>query len=177
MIPTGSDKRRDMENKLRLTEENTSKVMMNDMPEQSEYSQVIYDAQETGKQINNFEKCQEANHKAWSGIMNLMARCVARGMRLQLAKLAGTPDEELKVSIANQLFEYDKGEHTMNYEAIADGLLSLIQPTLAAREQVKIGQARKEENSLMLCTVCHGKRHGEKIIVDSEPQWTKGGHN
>ncbi len=71
--------------KMKLSDEDISKVMCSDLPEQCEYSQIIYDAQETGKLINTpnaFDKCQEANRKAWSEIMNLMARCIARGMRL-----------------------------------------------------------------------------------------------
>lgn len=68
---------------MNLSEEDTSKVMVNDLPEQSEYAYILYAAQETGKLINtNFDKCQEENAKAWSGIMDLMARCIARGMRL-----------------------------------------------------------------------------------------------
>jgi len=74
---------------MKLSDEDTSKVMCQDLPEQSEYSQIIYDAQEAGKLINtpaSFEKCQEYNSKAWSGVMHLMAGCIARGMRLQREK-------------------------------------------------------------------------------------------
>lgn len=70
---------------MKLSEEDTSKVMANDLPEQSEYSQVLYDAQEVGKLANShidFERCQEYNRKAWRGIVDLMAACIARGMRL-----------------------------------------------------------------------------------------------
>lgn len=68
---------------MKLSEEDNSKVMFRDMPEQSEYSYIIYAAQETGKlTFTDFAKCNEANKKAWSGIMDLMARCIARGMRL-----------------------------------------------------------------------------------------------
>lgn len=68
---------------MQLSEEDTSKVMINDLPEQSEYSYIIYAAQDTAKFVaTDFDKSQEANRKAWSGINSLMARCIARGMRL-----------------------------------------------------------------------------------------------
>lgn len=68
---------------VKLSEEDTSKVYMIDMPEQSEYQEIIYDAQEAGKQLDkSFEKSNEANRKAWTGISSLMASCIARGMRL-----------------------------------------------------------------------------------------------
>ena len=68
---------------MKLSEEDTSKVMVRDLPEPSEYYYIIYAAQETGKlTYTDFAKCNEANSKAWSGIMTLMAKCIARGMRL-----------------------------------------------------------------------------------------------
>jgi hypothetical protein len=71
---------------MKLSEEDTSQVYMKDMPEQSEYSQIIYDAQEVGKLIAGYgttTQIQSYNNKTWSAIMNLMAGCIARGMRLQ----------------------------------------------------------------------------------------------
>ena len=72
---------------MKLSEEDISKVMVNDMPEQGEYSHILYAAQDTAKLVDtNFDKSQEANRKAWSGIMDLMARCIARGMRLESSR-------------------------------------------------------------------------------------------
>jgi len=69
---------------MRLSEEDISKVRVKDLPEQSEYSHIIHAAQDTGKAINtgDYEAIEEPNRKAWSGIMDLMARCIARGRRL-----------------------------------------------------------------------------------------------
>jgi len=68
----------------KLSEENISKVMVKDLPKQSEYDYILYAAQDVGKLMGtDFAKSQEANSKAWSGITDLMARCIARGMRLQ----------------------------------------------------------------------------------------------
>lgn len=63
---------------MKLSEEDTSKVMCKDLPEPAEYSYIIYAAQEAGRSM----KAHEANRKAWAGIMDLMAKCIARGMRL-----------------------------------------------------------------------------------------------
>ena len=73
------------EEKMKLAEEDTSKVMGRDFPEHSEYSYIIYAAQDVGKAIGtgeNYEAIKEPNGRAWSGIMDLMAHCIARGMRL-----------------------------------------------------------------------------------------------
>lgn len=68
---------------MKLLEEDIRKVMVSDLPEQSEYSSIIYAAQDTIKfGTADFEKAQEANNEAWKGITDLMARCIARGMRL-----------------------------------------------------------------------------------------------
>lgn len=68
---------------MKLSEEDISKVMVRDLPEQAEYSNIIHSAQEAGKLMStDFDKCQEANRKAWTDIMDLMAGCIARGMRL-----------------------------------------------------------------------------------------------
>ena len=69
---------------MKVADEDTSKVYVRDLPEQEEYSDIIYAAQEAGRLVQtNFQGCQEANNRAWSGIMRLMAGCIARGMRLQ----------------------------------------------------------------------------------------------
>lgn len=68
---------------MKLSEEDISKVMVDDMPEHAEYSQILYDSQDAAKSINSdFAKSQEASRRAWAGISDLMARCIARGMRL-----------------------------------------------------------------------------------------------
>ncbi|GAI50972.1 unnamed protein product [marine sediment metagenome] len=68
---------------MKLSEEDISRVLVNDLPEQDEYDFIIFAAQDVGKLINtDFAKSREANQKAWSGISDLMARCIARGKRL-----------------------------------------------------------------------------------------------
>lgn len=68
---------------MKLSDEDISKVMMRDLPEQSEYSHIIYEAQEAGKLLSSdYHKFDEHNTKAWKGITDLMAKCIARGMRL-----------------------------------------------------------------------------------------------
>ena len=72
---------------MKLSEEDISKVMVRDLPEQSEYSHIIYAAQDTGRALEarkEYTTIEEPNSKAWAGIMDLMARCIARGMRLAL---------------------------------------------------------------------------------------------
>ena len=69
---------------MKLSEEDISKVMVNDLPKQPEYDYILYSAQETGRLINtDFAKSNEANARAWSNIQDVMARCIARGMRLE----------------------------------------------------------------------------------------------
>lgn len=69
---------------MKLSEEDTNRVLVADLPEQSEYSQIIYDAQDAGKLISSdFEGSQKCSQKAWHSITELMAACIARGMRLR----------------------------------------------------------------------------------------------
>ena len=69
---------------MKLSEEDISKVYVKDLPERGEYSEIIYSAQEAGKWLSsNYHKFDEHNAKAWREIMNLMAKCIARGMRLE----------------------------------------------------------------------------------------------
>ena len=50
---------------MKLSEEDVSKVLVIDLPKQSEYSSVIYAAQETGRlMFEDFTKSQEANSQA-----------------------------------------------------------------------------------------------------------------
>lgn len=68
---------------MKLSEEDTSKVMMKDLPERSEYYYIIHAAQDVGKYLtSDYQKSSEPNKIAWQGITDLMARCIARGMRL-----------------------------------------------------------------------------------------------
>ena len=69
-----------------LKDEDTEKVYMKDLPETSEYSHIIYDAQKVGKLLSHpgsFKESQAINSRVWFNIINLMASCIARGMRLQ----------------------------------------------------------------------------------------------
>lgn len=71
---------------MRLEEEDIKGVMCNDLPRTEEYSFIIYASQNVGKLINDnsgYEKTKTFNDEAWSGIHNLMARCIARGIRLE----------------------------------------------------------------------------------------------
>lgn len=69
---------------MKIQEEDISKIMVNDLPQQSEYSHVIYAAYDAGRLVSSdFKKSLEASDRAWTGITNLMAYCIARGMRLE----------------------------------------------------------------------------------------------
>ncbi len=74
-------------NKISLNEEDDSKVFVGDLPETKEYDYILYAAQDCGKYLDKeFRKSEEANQKAWSGILNLMGKCIARGIRLEIER-------------------------------------------------------------------------------------------
>lgn len=71
---------------MKLVDEDISKVYPNDIPEAAEYGQIIHDAHRAGEldiSYKDFEESREWSEKAWEGMYNLMAACIARGMRLQ----------------------------------------------------------------------------------------------
>ena len=69
---------------VKLNEEDISKVLVSDLSEQSEYDYILYAAQDAGRlRGTDFTKSQEANRRAWTGITDLMAKCIARGMRIE----------------------------------------------------------------------------------------------
>lgn len=71
---------------MELSEEDTSKVFVNDLPNSGDYYHIIHDAQEAGKALalgKSYEEVCTPGDRAWHNIMNLMARCIARGMRLE----------------------------------------------------------------------------------------------
>jgi len=68
---------------MKLTDEDVSKVLVSDLPEQSEYRQILHDSHDAGRLVNtDFEKCQELSTKSWRDISDLAAACIARGIRL-----------------------------------------------------------------------------------------------
>ena len=72
---------------MKLAEENIDTVMMSHLPETEEYARILYDEQEAGRVIEtNFAKFEELNGQAWRSITMLMARCIARGMRIEKEK-------------------------------------------------------------------------------------------
>ena len=79
---------------IAIESEDTSKVMVNDLPRTGEYSEILYLAQECGKYIEtDFKRSSEANSKAWRKITDIMAQCIARGMRLERNRLSSSlPD-------------------------------------------------------------------------------------
>ena len=68
---------------MKLVEENISKILVKDMPEFSEYSQIIYDCRASGKLLDkDYAKFNELDFKVQHDLQDLMARCIARGIRL-----------------------------------------------------------------------------------------------
>ncbi len=69
---------------MKLTEENIEEILVKDMPEPHEYSQIIYDCRESNEYIkSDYEKFSQLDFKVKRGLENLIARCIARGKRLQ----------------------------------------------------------------------------------------------
>lgn len=69
---------------LQLQDEDTSQLMCSQMPSSQEFANVLYKAQEAGKFYEkDFQKSQDASRLAWLEMYGVMARCIARGMRLQ----------------------------------------------------------------------------------------------
>jgi hypothetical protein len=68
---------------MRLNDEDSNKVLVNDLPTSSEYQHILFNEQEAGQVIRtNYAKFNELNNKAWADILLLMEKCIARGIRL-----------------------------------------------------------------------------------------------
>jgi len=57
---------------MKLSEEDISKVLVRDLPEYSEYDLILSD---------------KGGDRRWEDLVELMARCIARGMRLEAERL------------------------------------------------------------------------------------------
>ena len=68
---------------MTLDKEDISKVLCSDLPKTEEYASIIYKARESERYLNtDFEKFSKLNDELWFELTELMARCIARGMRL-----------------------------------------------------------------------------------------------
>ncbi len=69
---------------MELAKEDISKILVSDIPTVGEYSSIIYEAQDTGKLLDtDFRESQQHNNKSWADLYLVVARCIARGMRIQ----------------------------------------------------------------------------------------------
>ena len=68
---------------MTLDKEDISKVLCSDLPKTEEYASIIDKARESASYFNtDFEKFSKLDNELWFELTDLMARCIARGMRL-----------------------------------------------------------------------------------------------
>jgi len=93
-----------------LKDEDTSKVLCRWMPRTEEFSEVIYASQNTGKLYSSdFQKAQLRSNLAWSEMYSVMARCIARGMRIQSNLIAASNEQARKETIKELIAEKASG--------------------------------------------------------------------
>jgi len=95
-----------------LSQEDLSEVMTSHLPRQSEYASIIYKAQDAGRLLGSDPvKATAENNAVWASLTDLMARCVARGMRL--AKENGKAEGEVRSHSALNLLCQDSTQPLM----------------------------------------------------------------